>query len=186
MLLVISWIMFIFVTALLIGAILYVLGLLIGPLFGAPYVPSRKSRVEDMVRLSGITQGQCSVDLGCGDGRIVRAFAAVGANATGYEINPMLVWFSRFCTLGKSFKGSSTVTLGNFVNHDLSQFDVVTTYLMPPMMVLLEKKLLKELKIGARVVSNSFGFPNWKPVAQEGHVYVYEKTLDQTVSEPHS
>lgn len=186
MLLIASWIAFIFLTILLIGATLYVLGLLIGPVFGAPFVPSSQKFVEDMVRLSGIRQGQCSVDLGCGDGRLVAAFAAAGAQASGYEINPMLVWFSRLNMIGRHHRGSSDIILGNFVNHDLSRFDVITTYLMPPMMAILEKKLIKEMKPGARVVSNSFSFPNWKPIMQEGRLFVYEKTLDQTISEADS
>lgn len=182
MLLIISWIIFILLTILLIGALLYVIGLFVGPVFGAPFVPTQQKYVEDIVRLSGVKPGHHVIDLGCGDGRIVRAFAASGAHAVGYEVNPMLVWLSRIKSM-RQLKGSTQFVLGNFVNHDLSRYDIIITYLMPPMMVRLEKKLLKELKLGACVVSNSFRFPNWQPIAQEGHLYVYEKTIDQAIPE---
>ncbi len=179
MLLILGWIVFILLTALLIGMTLYVLGLLISPLFGAPFVPSRPASVEDMLRLADIKPGMRTADLGSGDGRIVCVFAGKGAHAVGYEINPLLVWFSRL-KMGKGrFEGSARALCGDFMNHDLSSYDVVTTYLMPPFMVRLEPKLLRELKVGSRVISNSFTFPNWKPVTSEGHLHVYEKTLDQ-------
>ncbi|MEK7648739.1 MAG: class I SAM-dependent methyltransferase [Patescibacteria group bacterium] len=186
MLLIISWITFGLLTLVLIGMTLYVLGLLISPLFGAPFVPSRKASVEDMLRLANIKPGQRSADLGSGDGRIVCAFASQGADAVGYEINPMLAWYSRLKMGRKRFSGSAQAIIGDFMQHDLSGYDVITAYLMPAFMVKLEPKLLRELKPGSRVVSNSFIFPHWKPIAHEGHVYVYEKTLDQEVSNSNS
>lgn len=181
MLLIISWSLFILLTAILIGAVVYVTGLCIGPLFGAPFVPTRANVLDDMVRLSGACQGMRIADLGSGDGRLVAACATRGALVVGYEINPVLIWLSRLLNIRLRPAGSAKYILGNFMNRDLSGYDAIITYLMPPMMVALEKKLLAELKPGARVVSNSFPFPNWKPIIQEGHIYVYEKTLDSTI-----
>lgn len=180
-LLIIGWIVFILLTALLIGMTLYVLGLLISPFFGAPFVPSKKPSVEDMMRLAAIQPGNRAADLGSGDGRLVCALAQRGAHAVGYEINPLLVWFSRLKMSRKRFSGSAQAVLGDFMRHDLSGYDVITAYLMPHFMVKLEPKLLRELKTGSRVVSNSFQFPNWQAIAHEGHLYVYEKTLDQEI-----
>lgn len=180
-LLVLGWIVFILLTALLIGMTLYVLGLLISPLFGAPFVPSKKGSVEHMVRLAALQPGQCAADLGSGDGRLVCAMAERGVYAVGYEINPLLVWFSRLRMGRKRSIGSAQAILGNFMHQDLSKYDVITAYLMPHFMVKLEPKLLRELKPGSRVVSNSFQFPNWKAITHEGHLYVYEKTLDQDI-----
>jgi len=39
----------------------------------------------------------------------------------------------------------------------------------------LEKKLQKELKPGAKVVSFTFQFPNWQPQIKENGIYIYEK-----------
>lgn len=181
MLLIISWLLFILLTVVLLGAVVYVVGLCIGPLFGAPFVPTRTNVLDDMVRLSNARPGFRIADLGSGDGRLVAAYAQRGAVAVGYEVNPVLIWLSRLLNVRRRPAGSAKYILGNFMNRDLSDYDAITVYLMPPMMVALEKKLLAELKPGARVISNSFPFPNWKPIAQEGHVYVYEKTLDHTI-----
>jgi hypothetical protein len=42
-------------------------------------------------------------DLGSGDGRIVIALAKEGFHATGYELNPWLVWWSRCARACKLF-----------------------------------------------------------------------------------
>ncbi len=182
MLLILGWIVFVLLTLVLIGMTLYVLGLLISPLFGAPFVPSRVASVEDMLRLADVKPGMRTADLGSGDGRIVCAFAQKGAYAIGYEINPLLVWFSRLKMGSGRFRGSARALCSDFMRQDLSGYDVITAYLMPQFMVRLEPKLLRELKPGSRVISNSFIFPNWKPVMSEGHLHVYEKTLDQRIS----
>lgn len=47
---------------------------------------------------------------------------------------------------------------------NLKNADIVFCYLLPNFMEKLEPKLKKELKPGALVVSNTFPFPDWKPV----------------------
>ena len=54
----------------------------------------------------------------------------------------------------------------HFYEHDLfatdvSEATVVTVYLLPSIMGKVEKKLLAELKPGARVVVHDFPFPSW-------------------------
>lgn len=181
MLIIVSWTLFIVLTVILVGSVVYVTGLFVGPLFGAPYVSSDPDYGVNMVRLSRMQPGQHVADLGCGDGRIVRAFANQGAHAVGYEINPLLVWYARWNTRGTRRTGSARIMLDNFMVRDLSQYDVITAYLMPPIISKLEQKLFAELKPGARVISIAFPFPNWKPIIQEGRLFVYEKTLDHTI-----
>lgn len=61
-------------------------------LVGAPYVPSQRkdlqSAFDELYRLSG---EDVLLDIGSGDGVVLRAAAAKGAKAVGYEINPILV-----------------------------------------------------------------------------------------------
>jgi len=47
---------------------------------------------------------------------------------------------------------------------DLRNVDIVYTYLWYDLMPLLEKKLQKELKQGAIVITNTSNFPTWKPI----------------------
>jgi hypothetical protein len=78
-------------------------------LFGAPYVPSHRREVRrSFERLYPLNSKDVLVDLGSGDGVVLAEAVRRGARAYGYELNPLLVWLSRF-RLGKR----ATVTLGN-------------------------------------------------------------------------
>lgn len=63
---------------------------------GAPYVPSHRREVRRaFTKLRPLTDKDAVVDLGSGDGVVLRQAVALGAaRAIGYEINPLLVWLS--------------------------------------------------------------------------------------------
>ena len=64
---------------------------------GAPYVPSKKrdlSRAFD--DLYSLSASDVLVDIGSGDGIVLREAARRGAKAVGYELNPILVVVSRW------------------------------------------------------------------------------------------
>jgi hypothetical protein len=62
---------------------------------GAPYVPSQKKYVKRAFDYLGIDSADLLVDVGSGDGIILRIASNYGAKAIGYEINPVLVAISR-------------------------------------------------------------------------------------------
>src|ERR1700722_11844529 len=66
-----------------------------GGLMGAPYVPILKRDSQKLIELANMKPGQTLIDLGCGDGRLLRAAAAQNAHAIGYEINPFMVLIAR-------------------------------------------------------------------------------------------
>jgi ubiquinone/menaquinone biosynthesis C-methylase UbiE len=69
-------------------------GVLIG---GAPFVPTRKKWLGDAMKLAAVGKGDVVVDLGSGDGAVLKAALDSGAKrAVGYEINPLLVMWSRW------------------------------------------------------------------------------------------
>lgn len=144
---------------------------------GAIYDPSRKEAVEKMVELAEIKPGEKSVDLGSGDGRVVIEFAKRGAEAHGYEINPFLVILSKRNIRKSGFKGRAFIHWKNFWKADLSEYDIITVFQVSFAMNKLEEKLKYELKFGARVISNYWRFPNWKPVRYEKDIYVYERKI---------
>lgn len=64
---------------------------------GAPYVPSHHKEVREAFdELYKISHKDVLVDVGSGDGIILRLAAKHGARAIGYELNPILVVLSRF------------------------------------------------------------------------------------------
>lgn len=142
---------------------------------GAPYVPSQKKTVEQMVALSGVLPGERAIDLGSGDGRVVIALARAGAEAHGYEINPLLVWLGRRKIKKAGLDGKAFIHFKDFWSVDFSDFDVVTVFGISHIMRILGRKCRKELKGGARVVANSFPFPKWEHSKKDGEVYFYEQ-----------
>ena len=63
---------------------------------GAPYVPTKPKDAEKVFReLYPLGPADLVVDIGSGDGMVLRAAARLGARAVGYEINPLLALISR-------------------------------------------------------------------------------------------
>jgi precorrin-6B methylase 2 len=166
------------------GALIAALGYLLVNLFnsllpllygGAIYVPTKRDRVERMVTLAGVRPGEKAVDLGSGDGRLVIALARAGAEAHGYEVNPLLVRRSRKSIRAAGLEDRVFICQGSFWDADLAAFDVIAVYGMQHVMGRLERKLEREMKDGARLVANSFDLPTWEPLEKSGGVYLYRK-----------
>jgi hypothetical protein len=63
---------------------------------GAPYVPSRRRYIERaFTKLYSLGKNDVLVDVGSGDGVVLRIASEHGATAIGYELNPILVIISR-------------------------------------------------------------------------------------------
>lgn len=138
-------------------------------------MPTPKKTVAIMVGLANIKAGERAVDLGSGDGRIVVALARAGAQAHGYEINPLLVLASRLRVRRAGLKDKAFIHWRNFLNLDFSQFDVITIYGLTGLMKKLEHKFKSQMRPQARLVSHAFHFPNWPVSRQEGVVFLYRK-----------
>ncbi len=68
---------------------------------GAPYVPSHRRQVERAFdTLYPLGHKDVVVDVGSGDGIILRLASKRGAKAIGYELNPILVLLSQFLSRG--------------------------------------------------------------------------------------
>lgn len=86
----------------LIFTIAAVLAILFGfvVFFGAPYVPSKRRELERALdELYPVGKDDVLIDVGSGDGVVLREAAKRGAKAVGYELNPIFVaiswWLSR-------------------------------------------------------------------------------------------
>ena len=58
--------------------------------FGPPYLPIFNNRLAQIIELGQLKSGDRLIDLGCGDGRLLRYAAKRGIQVIGYEINPIL------------------------------------------------------------------------------------------------
>ncbi len=141
---------------------------------GAFFVPTNKAAVSSMIEGLRVEPGDRAVDLGSGDGRIVIALAGTGAEAHGYEHNPILVWWSRHKIRKAGLSGRAFIHCSNFWNNDFSGFTVVTVFGISYIMAALEAKLKKEAKPGTRIASYTFPFPTLKPLVRKNGVYFYK------------
>jgi SAM-dependent methyltransferase len=129
-----------------------------------PYVPTTEEAVKAMLKLADVKKSDVVYDLGCGDGRIVIAAAKeYGAHSVGIDINP-----ERIQEAEENAKKAGVEKLVRFEENDLFDADiheatVVTLFLLNSVNLRLRPKLLKDLKPGTRIVSNTFDMGDWKP-----------------------
>jgi hypothetical protein len=133
------------------------------PKLDAPYVPTPQVTVDEMLRVANVGPKDIVVDLGSGDGRIVvTAAKKFGARGFGVELdwrlNLQAVENARQAGVEDRVKFLDQ----DLFKTDLSEATVVTTYLLPFMMLKLRTVLL-ELKPGTRIVSHDFDFGDWRP-----------------------
>nr|XP_028594229.1 protein N-lysine methyltransferase FAM173B isoform X3 [Podarcis muralis] len=127
-----------------------------------PYVPATSKQVENVLKMLKGRNGPL-VDIGSGDGRIVIAAAKVGFKAVGYELNPWLVWYSRYCAWREGVHQDTKFYISDLWKVSFSQYTNVVIFGVPQMMLQLEKKLGEELASDARVIACRFPFPHWRP-----------------------
>jgi len=142
--------------------------------YGAPFVVTDRKTVKRVVELSGVEKGDKVVDLGSGDGRIVIAFAKLGVEAHGYEINPLLVLLSLIKLRALNLK-KARFYLSSFWKINLTEYDIVVVYGISYIMTKLEDKLEKELKKGTKVITHAYKLPTWKIQKSEKGVFFYVK-----------
>jgi hypothetical protein len=140
---------------------------------GAIYVPRTPEKAALMAEMSGAGPGERAADLGSGDGRVVIALARRGAEAHGFEVNPLLVLVSRWKVRRAGLDGAATIHWKSFWRADLSPFDALTLFQGSFVMRRLEAKIRRELRYGSRVVSDYWAFPTLAPEHRSGTVYRY-------------
>ena len=148
---------------------------MIGWFKGAPYVPSKREKIARMLALADIQNGERVFDLGSGNGIVLIEAARAGAMGTGIECNPFLVWLARRRIAAVGLSEKIKIIRGDFRDCTLADADVVFVYLMPKTLTALQEKLQRELKSGARIISNDFPIAGWTPIHEEDGIFVYRK-----------
>lgn len=106
------------------------------------------------------------IDLGCGDGGLLRELARARPDCefVGIEHAPLPWLLARFRTMGLP---NAYVRYGDFWKQHLGLFDVVYAFLSPAPMPRLWQKALDEMNAGSLLVSNSFTVPDVEPERTE-------------------
>lgn len=85
----------------IVGTLVVFVGL--SAFFGAPYIPSHRKDVRRMFdELAPVSEGDVVLDIGSGDGVVLREASRRGAWAIGYEIHPLFVGISKIASFGDS------------------------------------------------------------------------------------
>lgn len=148
----------------------------------APWVPTPRHELDRLVAALDVGPGDRVVDLGAGDGRVVRALAErTGAEAVGVEATPLWWLLAQLRTAGQPL---ATVHLGDLYRTDLSEADAVYVWGTASSVgtSAFEDHLRSTARPGTRVVSYSTALATWSPGvvdrAGERPMFVY------TVPEP--
>lgn len=143
------------------------------------YEPTPLGVVARMLEVAQVKAGDVVYDLGCGDARIVIAAALRGARGVGFEIEPNLVQFAIANVKAENLADKVKVVQQDLFTADMSEASVIALYLLPEMNTRLRPKFWKELKVGSRVVANSFPISGWEPdrvfdvPTRYRHMYLY-------------
>ena len=140
-----------------------------------PFVPTPPEVVERMLEMAKVTKADYVIDLGSGDGRVVRLAAQkYGARGFGVDLDAELV--ARSISLARRDGVSDRVSFlaQDLFNTDISEASVLTMYLLPAVNMRLRPRLLAELKPGTRIVSHDFDLGDWK-ADEAARIYSKEK-----------
>jgi hypothetical protein len=143
--------------------------------FGAPYVPSKRREVEQaFTGLYEVTNRDVLVDMGSGDGVVLRAAAKRGAHAVGYELNPVLALFSK--VLSHRYKNIRVYVANLWKVEFPRETTVVYVFAVERDIEKIARKLQKEanrLQKPLSVISYGCEIPHMTPLRLLGAHYLY-------------
>lgn len=149
------------------------------------YVPTPQVVVDEMLTLAKVGPSDFVIDLGSGDGRMVRTAAKkYGARGFGVDLSDDLLREANALAITDGVSDRARFVKQNLFDTDLNQATVITSYLLPSMNERLRPKILA-LKPGTRVVAHDYSMGEWKAdetkdilvpekqVGNPGHSYVF-------------
>ena len=144
---------------------------------GAPYVPTKKRDLERAFdELYPIGKADVLVDIGSGDGVVLRQAARRGARAIGYELNPVLVVISKL--LARPYGSLIKVRLVDFWLTQLpADVTIVYTFGESRDIRKMYNKVVQEAtRLHKTIYFMCYGFsvPTITPVARNKVAYLYE------------
>lgn len=141
-------------------------------LFGPPYLPTRQRYARTALDLLALKPGQTMLELGSGDGRVVRAAAKRGWRVVGIELNPLLVLISRLYTW--RYRRQVRIIWGSYFRVNWPPADGIFTFMVSRQMAELDRRIIKWHQKPVKLASFAFLIPGKKPAVQKEGVFLYE------------
>jgi hypothetical protein len=140
--------------------------------FGAPYLPTLKPQTKAALDLLNLKKGQTLLELGSGDGRVLREAARRGLYGVGYEINPILVLISYVVTF--RYRRQVTIKWRNYWWARWPKTDAIYVFLLDKYMAKLDRKINSQKPRPKRLASFAWKIPNKRPDTEKDGVYLYK------------
>ena len=140
--------------------------------FGAPYVPTRKQNYQTALDLLALKKGETLLELGCGDGRVLKAAALRGLKVVGYELNPVLVLVARLNT--RRYRRQVRVIWGNYWMAKWPPADGIFYFGLPKLMPKLHQKIIQLGKTRVKLASFAFTIDAKKPLKTQNGIFLYQ------------
>jgi hypothetical protein len=139
------------------------MSLILSSLMGAPYVPTKNKLALEILKEVKFKKNGLFVELGSGDGRIVRTTVKnYSVRGIAVDINGLLIIWSKF--LAKFDKTYSKIIFlnKNILKVDLTKADYIYLFLFPPLIKKLIPNFNRDLKKGTIIISHGFPIEEYK------------------------
>lgn len=141
-------------------------------LVGPPYLPTLRRQTDAALDLLNLKPGQTMLELGSGDGRVMRAAAARGWHVVGIELNPFLVLVSRIVTW--RYRDRVQVLWGSYFGRRWPEAQGIFAFMLPRYMGPLDRHIREQYRRPVRLASFAFKVPDREVTAAREGVFLYE------------
>jgi hypothetical protein len=139
--------------------------------FGPPYLPTLRVQTDAALDLLALEPGQTLLELGSGDGRVVRAAAARGLRVVGIELNPLLVLVSRILTW--RYRSRVRILWGSYWRVRWPEADGIFTFMIGRQMATLDQRIDAWHTKRVQLASFAFAIPDKRPTKVEKGILLY-------------
>lgn len=141
----------------------YGISLIYSSLMGAPYVPTRNKLALEILKEVKFRKNGLFVELGSGDGRIVRTVVKnYPISGVAVDINGLLILWSKFLAkLDKTYPKIIFLNK-NILKVNLIKADYIYLFLFPALINKLIPNFERDLKKGTIIISHGFPIEEFK------------------------
>lgn len=154
----------------IVGIIVIVFGVVI--LVGPPYLPTLSKQINTALDLMDLKPGQTLLELGAGDGRVMKAAAERGLNVVGIEINPFLVIIARIRCW--RYRKQVSIIWDDMWKAHWPQADGIFTFMIQRQMERLDKKIVAWHEKPVMLASFAFHIPHKAPTSKYNGIFLYK------------